>query len=168
MRLSIVSTFAAAVLFVSFASANAQQAGIQVGVLDCHGGPSNSYVVGSNATLGCVLSSAQRPAEPYVAQITRLGVDLGSTQATRLTWTVYSTTTRIGRGDLSGVYNGVGGNASVGVGGGGNALVGGSANSFALQPVSLQGQTGLNVSGGIVSLQLSPGGLVHRRHHRHH
>ena len=37
--------------------------------------------------------------------------------------------------------------ATVGVGLGANVLVGGSGNSIALQPVSIEGTTGLNVAG---------------------
>jgi hypothetical protein len=55
------------------------------------------------------------------------------------------------------------------VGGGGNFLVGGPQNSYALQPISVQGQTGLNVASGIVQLELTPAAPVRgRRHVRHH
>ena len=63
---------------------------------------------------------------------------------------------RLGRGELAGSYGGVGANASVGIGGGGNFLVGGPANAYALQPISVQGQTGLNVAAGIAGLELQP------------
>jgi hypothetical protein len=76
------------------------------------------------------------------------------------------------RGELAGSYGGVGANASVGVGFGGNFLVGGPANSFALQPISVQGQTGLNVAAGIAGLELEPAHIGHRglhhHYHRHH
>ncbi len=106
----------------------------------------------------------------------RFGLDLGFTQQTGLAWAVYAPTNRIGRGDLAGHFGGVGANASVGVGLGGNLLVGGSNNSFSLQPLSLQGQTGLNVTAGIADVDLRPAGVVqgprkhrkHRKHHRHH
>ncbi len=49
------------------------------------------------------------------------------------------------------------GSASVGVGVGGNVLVGGSDNSIALQPLSVQGQVGVNVAAGLESLELRPG-----------
>ncbi len=65
-------------------------------------------------------------------------------------------TGRPGRGELAGNYGGVGANASVGVGFGGNFLVGGPANAYALQPISVQGQTGLNVAAGIADIQLQP------------
>jgi len=38
--------------------------------------------------------------------------------------------------------------AAFGVGANANALIGGSNNSFALQPVSFEGQTGVNVASG--------------------
>ena len=36
-------------------------------------------------------------------------------------------------------------------------LVGGSDNSIALQPLSVQGQLGLNLAAGLESLELRPG-----------
>jgi Protein of unknown function (DUF992) len=54
-------------------------------------------------------------------------------------------------------YVGAQGSASVGVGAGGNVLVGGLANSIALQPLSVQGQVGLNVAAGLEGLELRPG-----------
>jgi SOS-response transcriptional repressor LexA len=39
---------------------------------------------------------------------------------------------------------------------GANVLVGGSQRSVALQPLSLQGQTGINIAAGIGELQLYP------------
>ena len=63
-----------------------------------------------------------------------------------------------------------GANASIGIGGGGNFLVGGPANAYALQPLSVQGQTGLNLAAGIAGLELQPVEFAPRRHHhrRHH
>ena len=42
---------------------------------------------------------------------------------------------------------GVGANASVGAGAGANILVGGSGNAFSLQPISVEGQIGINIAG---------------------
>jgi hypothetical protein len=64
----------------------------------------------------------------------------------------------------------------MGVGGNANALVGGSNNSFALQPLSFEGQTGLNVAVGVAGLELRPvEEPIHRgrhlsrvHHHRPH
>jgi hypothetical protein len=173
MRLSTLSGLAIAGLVASLTSANALP--VRAGVLQCQGGQNVGFVVGSVASLECVFQSEGRRPEPYLATIHRLGLDLGITQLTRLSWAVNAPTNRVGRGDLSGNYGGVGANASVGVGGGGNFLVGGPANSYALQPISVQGQTGLNVAAGIADLELRPvafgrGGhhVRHHHHHRHH
>ena len=44
--------------------------------------------------------------------------------------------------------------ASVIVGAGANALVGGSNRTVALQPLSVQGQVGINVAAGVAGLEL--------------
>jgi hypothetical protein len=171
MRLSTVS-FAIASLVASFASANALPAPqFRAGVLQCQGGQNVGFVVGSVTSLECVFQSEGRRPEPYVATVRRFGVDVGFTDQTRFSWAVNAPTGRVGRGELAGNYGGVGANASVGVGGGGNFLVGGPQNSYALQPISVQGQTGLNVAAGVADIELQPvrfgRGSPHRHYRRH-
>jgi hypothetical protein len=150
-------TFALAVAALATVSATAAQAQsrVQVGVLDCRGGQTVGMVLGSVTDLSCVFRSGRR-VENYVARVTRVGVDIGITNNVALAWAVYAPTQRLGRGDLSGDFGGASANATVGVGGGANVLVGGSANSIALQPLSLQGQTGVNLALGVSNLQLRP------------
>jgi hypothetical protein len=158
MRRSIMLAGAAAAMLVaSFVTVHAQQPMVQVGVLECRGGASIGFIIGSVTNLGCVLRVEGLPEDRYIATIRKVGVDLGITQETALAWAVYAPVARLGPGDLSGNYGGAQGSASIGVGAGGNALVGGSANSIALQPLSLQGQVGLNVAAGLESLELRPG-----------
>lgn len=132
------------------------EGGVQVGTLTCQAGRSVGFVVGSNNSFQCLYRAPGRRPERYVANVSRVGIDLGVTEQTLLTWTVFAPTRRFAYGDLSGDYFGVGGSATIGVGAGVNALVGGSQNSMALQPVSVQGQTGFAVSGGVAGLQLRP------------
>ena len=80
-------------------------------------------------------------------------------------WIVFAATSRLGAGALAGGYIGASGGAAVGIGVGANGLVGGLNNSFALQPVSFEGQTGLNVVATVTGLELRP--VVRVRHHRH-
>jgi hypothetical protein len=168
MRLSTLS-IATAALLASLASAHAM-APVQAGILQCQGGQNVGFVVGSVTSLNCVFQSEGRRPEAYVATVRRIGVDLGFTEQTQFSWAVNAPEGRVGRGGLAGNYGGVGANASVGVGFGGNFLVGGPQNAYALQPISVQGQTGLNVAAGIAGIDLQPVGLVHRgpRHHWHH
>jgi hypothetical protein len=169
MRLSTL-TLATLALIAPIASANAMPP-VRAGILQCQGGQNVGFVVGSVTSLECVFQSEGRRPEPYVATVRRIGLDLGITAQTQFTWAVSAPNSRLGRGDLAGNYGGVGANASVGIGGGGNLLVGGPANSYALQPISVQGQTGLNVAAGVAGLELQPvnfGGGRRHYHHRHH
>ncbi len=172
MRLSTLG-IATAALVASMASANALPP-VRAGILQCQGGQNVGFVVGSVTSLECVFQSEGRRPEPYIATVHRYGLDLGITERSRLTFAVNAPTGRVGRGHLAGNYGGVGANASVGVGFGGNFLVGGPQNSYALQPISVQGQTGLNVAAGVANIELEPvrfgrGGSQRqvRRHHRH-
>lgn len=158
MRRPILLAGIAATLLVAFA-AHAQQPmqRVQVGVLECRGGSSIGFIVGSVTNLGCVLRVEGMPDDRYVATIRKVGLDLGITQESALAWGVFAPVARLGPGDLSGNYAGAQGSAAIGVGVGGNALIGGSANSIALQPLSVQGSVGLSVAAGLESLELRPG-----------
>ena len=158
-RSNILGGIAATMLIASFAGAQAQQPmqRVQVGILECRGGASIGFIVGSVTHLGCVLRVEGMPEDRYVATIRKVGLDLGITQETALAWGVFAPVARLGPGDLSGNYAGAQGSAAIGVGVGGNALVGGSNNSIALQPLSVQGQVGISVAAGLESLELRPG-----------
>ena len=160
MRRSFILAGAAAGMLVAFfAHAHAQQPmqRVQVGILECRGGASVGFIVGSVTNLGCVFRVEGFPEDRYVATIRKVGVDLGITQESALAWGVYAPVAQLGPGDLSGTYAGAQGSATLGVGVGGNVLVGGSNNSIALQPLSVQGQVGVNVAAGLESLELRPG-----------
>lgn len=155
-RLSSYLCIALAILVVAMAGAQAQSR-TQVGVLECRSPGSVGLIVGSVTNFGCVLRVNGRPDDLYTARITKVGIDLGITGETGLSWAVLAPTNQIRPGDIAGNYAGVDASAAIGVGVGGNAMVGGSNNTFALQPLSVQGQTGLNVAGGVQSMELRPG-----------
>jgi len=159
MPRSLILAGVAATLLVGSATAQAQQPmqRVQVGILECRGGASIGFIVGSVTNLGCVLRAEGVPEDRYVATIRKVGLDLGITQETALAWGVFAPSVRLGPGALSGDYAGVQGSAALGVGAGGNVLVGGSNNTIALQPLSLQGQVGVSVAAGLESLELRPG-----------
>lgn len=172
MQLPTIS-IAIAALMIPMAGAEAMPP-VRAGLLQCQGGQNVGYVLGSTTSLECVFQSEGHRPEPYIATVRRFGLDLGVTGQTRLTWAVNAPAEQVGRGELAGNYSGIGANASVGLGFGGNFLVGGPANSYALQPISVQGQTELNVAAGVASIELEPVQLApagHHRtyhHHRHH
>src|SRR5829696_8094503 len=134
----------------------AAQSRVSVGVLECRAGSSTSFIVGSVRDFDCLFTPTAGPLQRYGATIQRLGVDLGWSTSTVLVWSVFAPTEVVGPGALSGGYGGVSAGAAIGVGLGANALAGGLNNSFALQPVSMEGQTGLNAFAGISTLDLRP------------
>jgi len=72
-----------------------------------------------------------------------------------MVWSVVAPTLNPAPGSLSGSYGGVTASATVGIGVGANVLVGGSGNSIALQPLSAEGTTGLNVAAGVAEMTVN-------------
>src|ERR1700693_2676781 len=136
----------------------AAQSGVQAGVLECRGSGSIGFVIGSVHAFTCIFRSARRgPLLAHPCGGPEIGLDLGVTEGSVLGWAVFAPTRDIGPGDLAGNYGGVSAGAAVGIGGNANVLVGGSNSSIALQPLSLQGQTGLNLAVGVAALELRYG-----------
>jgi hypothetical protein len=132
----------------------AAQSRIAAGVLECRGAPSTGFIVGSVQNFRCMFNPVDGPPQAYEGQIRKLGLDLGFTDRSVIIWTVFAPTRVVGPGALAGVYAGVSASAAVGLGAGANALVGGLNNSFALQPVSVEAQTGVNVAAGVAEFIL--------------
>ena len=80
-------------------------------------------------------------------------LDLGFVANKSLVWTVLAASNNVPR-NLRGTYVGANVEASALVGVGGNAMVGGMRDSFALQPVSFQAQTGINAALAIQVLRI--------------
>src|SRR5438552_3335222 len=158
MRRSFVVALAAAALAAGAVPAVAQSGGVQAGVLECRGEGAISFLVGSVREFTCIYRPGLGgPVIPYHGVVRRVGVDIGVTEGSLLGWAVFAPTRDLGPGDLAGNYGGVSAGAAVGVGGNANVLVGGSNSSIALQPLSLQGQAGLNLAVGVAALELRYG-----------
>src|SRR5437016_13933129 len=126
----------------------------QSGTLNCDVSGGIGFVVGSQRQVNCLFTpSYPAPPEQYVGTITKVGLDIGATAAGQLVWAVQMSTTRR-RGVLAGSYAGAAAEATIGAGLGANVLVGGSDRSVALQPLSIQGQVGLNVAAGVAEIAL--------------
>jgi hypothetical protein len=133
------------------------QSRVQAGILECRGLGTTGFIIGSVHELECTFRSDYGPPVRYHGIVRKLGVDIGFTEQSALAWGVFAPTQQIGPGDLAGNYAGVSAGAAVGVGGNANALIGGSNNSLALQPLSVEGQTGVNVAVGVAELELRYG-----------
>jgi hypothetical protein len=127
----------------------------RVGTLSCQVAGGVGLLIGSDKGVSCLFRRGSGPAERYAGSIGKLGIDVGVTGKSYLTWVVYSRrATRAGEGALAGSYVGASAGAAVGVGVGANLLVGGNDRNFALQPLSGETGTGLNVAAGVSKLEL--------------
>lgn len=154
--LRAAAAFAAAFgLAAAFAAPAGAQGGVKVGTLTCNVSSGWGFVFGSSRALSCTFAGPGRY-DYYVGNISKFGVDIGYTQGGVLIWTVVAPTANITPGSLAGSYAGGTASATVGVGIGANALIGGSGNTIALQPLSIEGNRGLNVAAGIGAITLSP------------
>jgi len=145
-------------VFVAIAAPVAAQQPNQAkaGVLNCRTSASLGLIVGSHQKLSCRFSpDAGGPPETYVGHINRLGLDLGVRAGGAMVWAVLAPTNGVPHGALAGTYVGASGSVSVGLGANANVLVGGSHRSFALQPLSVEGQAGVNLALGVAGLTLA-------------
>ncbi len=136
-------------------AAPAGAAGVQVGVLTCNEASGWGFIFGSSHAINCSLSSNTRALERYVGAISKFGVDIGYLQGGVIVWAVFAPTASLAPGALAGTYGGATAGAAVGVGAAANALIGGSTNTISLQPLSIEGSSGLNVAAGIAELTLT-------------
>jgi hypothetical protein len=126
----------------------------QSGTLNCDVSGGIGLIIGSQRQVNCLFTpSYAAPPEQYVGTITKVGLDLGVTGPGQLVWSVLQSTTRR-RGVLAGSYAGASAEVSAVVGLGANVLVGGNDRSVALQPLSIQGQTGINIAAGVAEIAL--------------
>lgn len=133
----------------------AQAQAVKAGVLTCNVSSGFGFVFGSSKSVNCNFSPVGGPPQHYVGSIDKFGVDIGYTAGGVLVWTVLAPSTSPAPGSLAGAYGGATASATAGVGVGANVLVGGSGNSISLQPLSIEGNTGLNVAAGVAALTLT-------------
>ncbi|HEY1258305.1 MAG TPA: DUF992 domain-containing protein [Stellaceae bacterium] len=130
------------------------QAGVKAGTLTCNVAAGWGFIFGSSKSLRCTFTQVGGRPSHYYGTISKFGVDIGYTQGGVLVWTVLAPTANVAPGALSGNYAGATASATAGVGVGANALIGGSNHTITLQPLSVEGNTGLNVAAGIGAITL--------------
>ena len=151
-----LATSAAILAVSSFTLATPAKAdtAVKAGVLTCNVDSGWGFIFGSSRDLKCNYSGAGGHHEHYAGHIAKYGVDIGYLQGGVIVWGVLAPTTDLKAGALAGDYGGATGGASVGVGVDANVLVGGFNRSISLQPVSVEGDKGLNVAAGIAAVTL--------------
>jgi hypothetical protein len=154
MKRLYVAIFSIASMLAVAGSSAAAQDRVQAGTLVCNTSIELGVIVGSREALNCTFTpSVPGPTQTYSGTITKLGLDLGATNRGVIVWLAYAPTS-LRAGELAGTYVGATAEATIGAGLGANVLVGGSNKTVALQPVSVQGQVGVNLAVGFAELQL--------------
>lgn len=157
-RIAIVTLLGVMAASVSAlpASAQAPQQGTKAGVLTCRLAPSIGLLIGSRQRMSCRFEpNGGGPPDFYNGVMTSIGLDIGITAGGALAWGVIAPTAGPKRGALAGTYVGASGAIGVGVGVGANVLVGGSNRTISLQPLSVEGSVGVNLSLGVSGLTLT-------------
>jgi hypothetical protein len=151
---ALLGSAAAAIALGLTAPAFAQQH-VKVGALRCEVSADLGLIITSTQQMSCRFTSLHGWTEHYYGTVRKFGLDIGETNRGVLAWDVFAPTEGPRRGALAGEYGGVDASATVGAGVGANALVGGSGRAFALQPLSVEAQTGLSLAAGVESFTLS-------------
>ena len=133
----------------------AAQTSVKAGVLTCDVASGWGLVFGSTRDLKCTFSDNSGSAEHYTGRIEKYGVDVGYHGAGVMAWAVLAPTTDVPKGALAGSYGGATAAVAAGVGASANVLVGGtSGKTLSLQPLSIEGMTGVNLALGIAQITL--------------
>ncbi|CAN7346155.1 DUF992 domain-containing protein [Phyllobacterium sp. LjRoot231] len=141
-------------VFIPF-DASAESA--QIGTLACDVSKGIGMFVVEKQKLSCTFKQDKGGnTDNYTGSIDEFGIALGEVTSGHLIWGVVAATSGLPAGALAGSYAGVGANASVGPGAGANILVGGTGKAFSLQPISVEGQEGINFAGGVTTVTLNP------------
>jgi Protein of unknown function (DUF992) len=159
MKVRILNLVTAAAIMAAIGlcvpSAHAQdKATVRAGYLTCHVASGWGFIFGSSRDVRCAYARDKNYTEYYTGSITKFGADIGYLSSGVILWAVVAPTSNLDQGSLAGHYGGATASVALGVGGGANVLVGGFKTSIALQPVSIEGQNGLNVAAGIAELTL--------------
>jgi hypothetical protein len=130
------------------------QSNVKVGTLRCDVAAGLGMIITSSKEMLCTYTSTHGFRERYYGTIRKFGLDIGETGRGVLAWAVFAPTAGPRRGALAGDYAGADASVTVGAGLGANALVGGFDRSFALQPLSVEVQSGVALAAGVASLTL--------------
>lgn len=156
-RTAFVNLAALGALVIVGASASAQDAKVVAGTLTCEGQGAVGLIVGSKEKLNCKYEpSGGGRARHFSGSTTRVGLDVGVRGKSVMIWTVLGSTSQLPSENLGGSFAGVSADVAAGLGVGANVLVGGNKKSVVLQPLSVKGETGINIALGVSSLTLKP------------
>ncbi len=146
----------AGAFLLSAQTTHALGANSKIGTLECFVAGGSGILVGSSKDISCTLLSLEdEPVENYIGELIKIGLDVGFTKETVMQWSVYIPEFQSYEpGALSGKFRGASANASLAIGLGASILIGGLSENFALQPLKISKQKGVNIAVGITQMEL--------------
>lgn len=127
---------------------------VKRGTLRCVVAPGIGFILGSSKSLKCTFRvGGKKKVYTYAGAINKLGLDIGITGESRISWAVLSHPRTDVINKITGTYSGLSAEAAAGVGLGAKALIG-SEKEIALQPLNVSGKTGVNVALGVASMTI--------------
>jgi hypothetical protein len=149
----IMKKLAASLLAIGLLAVPAKaDSGVKLGMLVCDVSGSIGLILGGTESASCTFQGPHG-VENYKGRITQVGLDIGVSAGAIMSWAVFAPG-KLSRGALAGTYAGATADAAFAVGLGANVLVGGSESSVALQPVSIEGEAGVNIAAGLATFNL--------------
>ncbi|MBM6595215.1 DUF992 domain-containing protein [Microvirga pudoricolor] len=138
------------------ASAGAQVSA-RIGLLSCDVSAGVGLIVFQKQTMTCTFRPDGGGApDRYTGSIDQYGLEIGATERSHLVWAVAAASQGLSQGALAGTYAGVSADAAAGIGAGASALIGGTGRAFSLQPIAVEGETGINLAAGVRTVTLRP------------
>ncbi|MBI1385843.1 MAG: DUF992 domain-containing protein [Rhizobiales bacterium] len=156
MRIARLLGGALIALSGSLAGSGAALARVDAGLLSCEVSGGVALIISEPRELHCVFQKANGQSEAYEGELKAFGIDIGVSGRGVMTWGVIAATTELPPGTLAGTYGGVEAGGAAVVGGRGQILVGGAKQTISLQPLSVEGETGLNIAVGVTAIELRP------------
>ncbi|SFJ19619.1 DUF992 domain-containing protein [Albimonas pacifica] len=154
---ALALTAAAAVSAPALAAgqANEREAAVEVGVLTCDLTAKDNDIIRAKTEYVCSLDAQDDQFDgTYVANITKWGVDLSTTDQEVIKWAVLTTQEKFNPTMMDGEYVGASADVSVAYGAGVRVLVGGESDAISLQPLSVSGKEGYGLAVGLESMEL--------------
>jgi hypothetical protein len=127
---------------------------VDIGTLSCDVSKGVGMILTRKEAMDCVFRPDGGQPAHYTGTIDEYGLEIGNVEDGHLVWSVAVLSPEASNRSLAGKYVGADAGAAVGVGLGANVLVGGTGDSFSLQPLSLEGETGINIAAGVLAVTL--------------
>jgi hypothetical protein len=153
--LSVLMVAVALILTAAVPRAMEQVREVRVGYLSCYVSSGFGSLVASSRDRNCTFTSSDgKTVGDYKGDLGKFGADIGYLASGVMLWEVLAPSNTTTPGALAGHYAGATAGTTVGIGVGVHVLTRGLHGTIALQPIAIEGDTGLKVVAGVATMNL--------------